>query len=129
MVFRLSFFSKITSTSQQRFGSPLTPILSIVVASPLAGAFGGLLASGILKLSNIGYLKEWQLIFVIEGIITVGVGALSFFFLTDRPAVARWLTDEEKELAEQRIVSENLTSTVLDKITSKGVMAGIFSIK
>ena len=67
-----------------------------LVASPLAGAFGGLLASGILKIDNVGSLRRWRLIFLIEGIITVGLGIVAFFFLTDRPAVARWLTPEEK---------------------------------
>lgn len=34
---------------------------------PIAGAFGGLLASGILKLDSIGSLHTWRMIFVIEG--------------------------------------------------------------
>lgn len=35
-----------------------------IVCAPLAGAFGGLLASGILKLSHFGGLKQWRMIFV-----------------------------------------------------------------
>jgi len=32
-----------------------------IVMAPLAGAFGGLLASGILKLSHFGGLKSWRM--------------------------------------------------------------------
>lgn len=30
------------------------------------------------------------------GIITMGLGVISYFLLADRPETARWLTDEEK---------------------------------
>lgn len=43
-----------------------------IVMAPLAGAFGGLLASGILKLPPMGRIHTWQQLFVIEGIITMG---------------------------------------------------------
>lgn len=61
-----------------------------------AGAVGGLLASGILKTSDFGAAKGWKKIFVIEGIITCGLGIVAYFILTDRPSTAKWLTQEEK---------------------------------
>ncbi|ORY76908.1 putative MFS transporter [Leucosporidium creatinivorum] len=97
-----------------------------LVASPLAGAFGGLLASGILKIDSIGSATCWQLIFIIEGIITVGLGAIAYFILTDRPAVAGWLTEEEKALAEHRIRSENTSGAAVEGFNRRGVMQGIF---
>jgi MFS family permease len=47
-----------------------------IVMAPLAGAFGGLLASGILSLDHVGSLKSWRMIFAIEGIITIGLSIL-----------------------------------------------------
>lgn len=44
--------------------------------APLADAFGGLLASGILKLDSVGSLSSWRMIFAIEGIITICIGIL-----------------------------------------------------
>ena len=83
--------------------------------APLAGAFGGLLASAILKLSHFGGLHTWRMIFAIEGIITCCLALISFFTLTDRPETARWLTPEEKELAIARVKSERVATTeVLD---------------
>jgi len=99
-----------------------------IVMAPLAGAFGGLLASGILKLSHFGGLKTWRMIFAIEGIITIALSIISYFTLTDRPATAKWLSQEEKDLAIARVKSERLASTeVLDKIDTPKVLRGIFS--
>lgn len=52
--------------------SELTFRLSLyIVMAPLAGAFGGLLASGILKLSHFGGLHKWRMIFAIEGMVSI----------------------------------------------------------
>lgn len=99
-----------------------------IVMAPLAGAFGGLLASGILKLSHFGGLHEWSMIFAIEGIITCGLSVIAFFTLTDRPATAKWLSREERDLAIARVKSERVgTTEVLDKIDIKKLLTGIIS--
>ncbi|KAI6787062.1 putative MFS transporter [Hortaea werneckii] len=99
-----------------------------VVAAPLAGAFGGLLASGILTLDRFGSLVRWRMIFAIEGVITIGLSLIGFATLTDRPATATWLTQEEKDLAGARVKSERLGATeVLDKADAKKTFRGIFS--
>ena len=99
-----------------------------VVAAPLAGAFGGLLASGILSLDSFGSLTRWRMIFGIEGIITIGLALVGFITLTDRPETAKWLTQEEKDLAIARVKSERVGATeVLDKIDTKKTLCGIFS--
>lgn len=41
-----------------------------IVMGPIAGALGGLLASGILKLDHFGSTKRWEMIFAIEGTCT-----------------------------------------------------------
>lgn len=97
-----------------------------VVMAPLAGAFGGLLASAILKLNSFGSTHSWQMIFAIEGIITIGLALASFFTLTDRPETARWLTREEKELALNRLKSERVGATeILDKMDTTKFVRGI----
>lgn len=99
-----------------------------IVMAPLAGAFGGLLASGILRLDGFGPVHSWRLIFVIEGIITCGLALIAFITLTDRPETARWLDAAEKELAIARVKSERVgVSEVLDKIDTKKLMRGIFN--
>ena len=99
-----------------------------IVMAPLAGAFGGLLASGILKLPHFGGLHQWRMIFAIEGIITCGLSLIAFFTLTDRPATASWLTQEEKDLAIARVKSERVATTeVLDKLDKTKTFRGIIS--
>ncbi|KAK4915774.1 hypothetical protein LTR49_016143 [Elasticomyces elasticus] len=98
-----------------------------IVMAPLAGAFGGLLASGILKLSHFGGLHTWRMIFAIEGIITCGLALISYATLTDRPATAKWLTAEERDMAIARVKAERVgTTEVLDKMDGPKLMKGIF---
>jgi sugar phosphate permease len=97
-----------------------------MVMSPTAGAFGGLLASGILSLDHFGSLTSWRMIFGIEGIITSGLALVMLFTLTDNPSTARWLTAEEKELAISRVKSERMAQTELvDKMNLTKVKNGI----
>ncbi|KAK3116516.1 hypothetical protein LTR53_003060 [Teratosphaeriaceae sp. CCFEE 6253] len=99
-----------------------------IVMAPLAGAFGGLLASGILKLSHFGSLHTWRMIFAIEGIITCGLALIAFGTLTDRPATAKWLTPDERDMAIARVKSERVgTTEVLDKMDGAKLLKGIFS--
>ncbi|KAH7107434.1 major facilitator superfamily transporter [Auriculariales sp. MPI-PUGE-AT-0066] len=99
-----------------------------IVMAPLAGAFGGLLASGILKLHSFAGVHEWRMIFLIEGIITICLAVVGFFTLTDRPETAHWLNAEEKALAIARVKSERVATTILlDRIDVRKVKRGIFN--
>ncbi|KAI0203627.1 MFS general substrate transporter [Astrocystis sublimbata] len=109
--------------------SELTFRISLfIVMAPLAGAFGGLLASGILTLDHFGSLHSWRMIFAIEGIITISLSIIAFFTLTDRPETARWLSQAEKDLAIARIKSERMGQTsVLDKPSKKKLWLGFWN--
>lgn len=99
-----------------------------MVMASLAGAFGGLLASGILSLESFGSLKAWRMIFGIEGVITIGLALICLAALTDRPETARWLTEEEKTLAVERVKSERLgQDQVLDKMNRTKLKHGILN--
>lgn len=64
-----------------------------IVMAPLAGAFGGLLASAILNLDRFGSLTSWRMIFAIEGLITTGLALIRCVHIrcaaTGRRAVGR----------------------------------------
>ncbi|KAK6216411.1 hypothetical protein LQW54_003615 [Pestalotiopsis sp. IQ-011] len=99
-----------------------------VVMAPLAGAFGGLLASGILNVRGFGGIPDgsWRLIFIIEGFITITIGVASLFLLTDRPETARWLSQAEKDLAVARVKSERIAVTqTLDRPDAKKLWSGL----
>ncbi|KAF4598010.1 hypothetical protein EYR40_006359 [Pleurotus pulmonarius] len=65
-------------------------------AATIAGAFGGLLAFGIEHMEGLGGLHGWQWIFCLEGILTVLVAMVSYFYMHDYPETASFLTDAER---------------------------------
>ncbi|CAG9936780.1 unnamed protein product [Clonostachys rosea f. rosea IK726] len=99
-----------------------------MVMAPLSGAFGGLLASGLLSLESVGSLRTWRIIFLVEGIITFGLGVIAFFTMTDSPQSAKWLTEEERELAMTRLkVERQGTIELVDKWNLKKLKLGVLS--
>ncbi|OHW89660.1 MFS transporter [Colletotrichum incanum] len=72
-------------------------------AAGLASAFGGLLASGLLSLGSIGTVSSWRNIFLVEGIITVGVGIISLYLFPADPSKTRIFDEEERALTMARI--------------------------
>ncbi|KAL4895493.1 major facilitator superfamily domain-containing protein [Aspergillus ambiguus] len=73
-----------------------TRVASFYCASALSGAFSGLLAAGISKMDGVGGYEGWRWIFIIEGLLTVVLGVLSFFLLIDSPRLSsKWLDQDE----------------------------------
>jgi D-galactonate transporter len=70
-----------------------------LAAIPIAGIIGGPL-SGVIMGSMGGRLglANWQWLFLLEGLPSITMGVLTFAIFTDRPEVARWLTDDEKRM-------------------------------
>ena len=62
--------------------------LSYVVGSPLAGVLMGLTWLG---------MRGWRWLFIIEGIPAIIFGLITIWYLTDWPAQARWLPDQERD--------------------------------
>ncbi len=91
--------------------------LSNVIGAPLSGAI-----LGIDSLNGLWGLKNWQWLFVIEGVPAIVLGLLAFRFLPDRPKHADWLTSEEKEALELELAR---TAGGSGKHESLG--AGLFS--
>lgn len=72
-------------------------------AASVAGAFSGILAFGISKMDGVGGLAGWRWIFILEGIATVLVAAMAFFFLHDFPETAKFLTEDERAFVVHRL--------------------------
>jgi len=75
---------------------------------PLSSAIGAPLSTSLLYLDGIMGLRGWQWLFLLEGIPSVILGVVTFFYLTDRPREAQtWLEQDEREWLETRIVDEH----------------------
>ncbi|KAK4540334.1 hypothetical protein LTR36_009291 [Oleoguttula mirabilis] len=72
--------------------------------SLLSGAFGNLIAAGILNgLSGVRGLAAWQWLYIIEGTITMAVGIVIIFVLPDFPHTWKLLSPELKHIANRRM--------------------------
>ncbi|KAM7199010.1 high-affinity nicotinic acid transporter [Rhypophila sp. PSN 637] len=65
-------------------------------AATAAGAFGGLLARGIIELDGRANLAGWQWIFILEGILTIVVALIAFKAMSDYPQTSKFLTEPER---------------------------------
>ena len=78
-----------------------------MTAIPIASFIAAPLSGFLLELHGLG-LKSWQWMFILEGIPSVLLGIVVLFFLTDRPARAKWLTDEQREWLANEMEAERL---------------------
>lgn len=78
-------------------------------AASLASAFSGLLAAAIVNMDGIAGLSGWRWIFILEGIVTVVVGAALYWILPDSPQSASWLKPWEQQYIIRRLASDSGT--------------------
>lgn len=64
----------------------------------LSGAFGGLLAYGLLKMDGVAGYAGWRWVYIIEGIFSIVIAVIVFFGLPTNPAESWFLNDREKEM-------------------------------
>ncbi|KAI2605834.1 major facilitator superfamily domain-containing protein [Hypoxylon fragiforme] len=70
----------------------------------ISGAFSGLMSAGITQnMNGARGFSAWQWLFIIEGVITIGISFIAFFILPNFPRTTSWLTEEEKALAIWRL--------------------------
>ncbi len=79
-------------------------------AAALSGSFGGLLAAAIENLDGKGGRPGWAWIFIIEGLVTVVVGLLSFWMVKDFPDQAEFLSKDERARVIRRLKADNQSS-------------------
>src|SRR6059058_1819445 len=79
-------------------------------AIPLSAVLGSPLAGWILGRGWLGF-PGWRWLFVIEGAPAILLGVVAFFFLTDWPAEAAWLTAAQRQWLERKLKEETPNST------------------
>ncbi|KAJ4303454.1 hypothetical protein N0V90_002349 [Kalmusia sp. IMI 367209] len=73
-------------------------------AAPLANTFAGALAYGIT--SGHPGIAKWRVLFLVEGLPTIVMAAVAWFFLPDSPEKAKFLNEEEKLIVKARGVRQ-----------------------
>ena len=79
-------------------------------AIPLSSMLGSPLAGWILGRAWLG-VDGWRWLFVIEGVPAIVLGAVAYFFLTDRPTGATWLHPAERDWLLRRLEKEKPART------------------
>jgi MFS family permease len=83
----------------------------------LATAFAGLIAAGVFHgMDETLGLAGWQWLFILQGAVTFAIAVVGYFILPDFPLTTRWLTEDERSLAFNRmeldtVANEGQTST------------------
>jgi ACS family phthalate transporter-like MFS transporter len=76
------------------------------MGASIAGVVGSPLSAWLMSLNGLHDMRGWQLIFMYEGIPAILLGLFCYFYVTDKPDDARWLTDAEKRLLKERLAAE-----------------------
>ncbi len=92
-----------------------------LVATPVAQMLGpkitgAIAASGVTTVAGFT-LQGWQWVFIAWGLPATILGIIVFFFLTDRPAQAKWLTPEEREALEAELAREKAMTAAKHRMT------------
>src|SRR5207247_10046275 len=69
-------------------------LAAFAVAVPVSTVIGAPISGLLLGLDGLLGLKGWQWLFIIEGVPSVVLGVITWFYLTDRPSGANWLSAE-----------------------------------
>ena len=84
------------------------------MGAPLALTLGSPLSGALLEMHGFMGHPGWFWMFVIEGLLAVGAGVFTFFWLDDTPEQARFLSKQEKTLLINQLASEEQ-----QKVTSR----------
>lgn len=85
--------------------------------SQLGNAFGGLFALAILELDGAHGLEGWRWLFIVEGVMTVGIALIFATFLPNKPESMMWVTDTEREALLYRLALDRGTKDASDELT------------
>jgi MFS transporter, ACS family, tartrate transporter len=67
-----------------------------MAAAPVSTALGSPVSAALLEMNGVAGLAGWQWMFILEAIPALIMGVVTFFYMTDRPAKARWMPEDER---------------------------------
>jgi ACS family tartrate transporter-like MFS transporter len=82
-------------------------ISTLFIAQPVANAAASIISAAILDMDGVLGLKGWQWIFIIEAVPAVLLGLVILRVMTDKPARAGWLLEDERSWLQTRLDRES----------------------
>jgi ACS family tartrate transporter-like MFS transporter len=83
-------------------------LAAFLISTAVSGLLGNPLAGVLMKLDGVAALHGWQWLFLIEGLLPVVLGVVTFLILPDRPKDAKWLTRDEADWIETELAKEHM---------------------
>ncbi|KAF6806100.1 major facilitator superfamily transporter [Colletotrichum plurivorum] len=103
----------------------------LISSASMAGAFGGLLATGLSRIPPWGFdgmtIHTWRNIFFFEGFVTVLVGLFAPLWMPTDPATAYFLTDRQRAIAVERLQREH-RADAMEPVNIGHVKKAVFCI-
>ncbi|TDC22121.1 MFS transporter [Streptomyces sp. 8K308] len=98
-----------------------TKILGLFyLAQPLTTVIGAPLAGLLIERHGLFGLEGWRVMFLGVSVPAILLGVIAWFYLIDRPAHAKWLTQQEKDWLEGELTAENAGKAGADQAHSHG---------
>jgi len=98
-------------------------LAAFTVAVPVSTVIGAPISGLLLGLNGVMGLKGWQWLFVLEGIPSMLLGIVSWFYLTDRPEKASWLTGEQKAWLSEQLNNEVAVKQAVHHLTLREALS------
>jgi MFS transporter, ACS family, tartrate transporter len=92
-------------------------LAAFAIAVPLSTVIGAPISGLLLGLDGLMGLKGWQWLFILEGIPSVLLGIVAWFYLTDRPEHANWLTAGQKQWLVAKLDAEIAAKETVRRFT------------
>jgi MFS family permease len=93
------------------------------VAQPLTTVIGAPLAGALISADGILGLEGWRFMFLCVSLPAIVIGVIAWFYLSDKPADAKWLTPQEKTwLTGELTMEESAKTGAQTGHTEKGAM-------
>jgi ACS family tartrate transporter-like MFS transporter len=71
-------------------------IAMFMMAIPTSNLVGAAISAALMRIDWLGW-NGWRWLLILEGLPTVVLGIVAYFYLTDRPKDATWLAEDERE--------------------------------
>ena len=82
-------------------------LAAFLFAVPFATVIGAPLSGAVLSFAEgLGGWRGWQWLFILEAAPALALGVVTWFYLTDRPALASWLSPAERNWLVAQLASE-----------------------
>lgn len=97
-----------------------------LIAVPLASMLGNPLSGLILSTGDMMGIPAWRWLFILEGLPSIFLGVVAFFWLSDSHAQATWLAPEERKWLADTIAAEHANTA---KLTSDGLRGAVSDVR